>query len=128
MSKVTSGHMLTSAERGLLQQQASGGGRHRAAMPRRAPLVSSVSADDFNVRVRLDASGVPMSAMGGGGAWGGGEEGGMEEEEEEEAAAGGARGGEDLYADDINFHHCKQFRISAIVHEKRGVVGFSKTR
>ena len=50
------------------------------------------------------------------------------EEEEEEEAVGGARGGEDLYADDINFHHCQQFRISAIVHEKRGVVGFSKTR
>ena len=35
---------------------------------------------------------------------------------------------EDLYADDINFHHFKQFKVNPIVHEKRGVVGFSKTR
>ena len=55
-------------------------------------------------------------------------------------AAGGAGGaggdegsgdepsGEDLYADDINFHHFTQFKVNAIVHEKRGVVGYSKTR
>jgi hypothetical protein len=48
------------------------------------------------------------------------------------AGGGGIGGaelsGDDLYADDLNFHHFKQFRINPIIHEKRGIVGFSKTR
>ena len=55
-----------------------------------------------------------------------------EEEWDDDSAAGDASAAgisdADLYADEINFHHFKQFRINAIVHEKRGVVGFSKTR
>jgi hypothetical protein len=34
----------------------------------------------------------------------------------------------DLYSDDINFHHFTKFKVSPVVHEKRGIVGFSKIR
>jgi len=49
-----------------------------------------------------------------------------DEDEDNEAGAGG--GGADLYADDVNFHHFVKYKVNPIVHEKRGVVGFSKTR
>ena len=35
---------------------------------------------------------------------------------------------DDLYSDDINFHHFTKFKVSPVVHEKRGIVGFSKIR
>ena len=87
---------------------------------------------DYNMRIKLDDRGRPMSAMGEYGRIGliGPDD--AEEEWDDDSVAGDASAAgisdADLYADEINFHHFKQFRINAIVHEKRGVVGFSKTR
>ena len=50
------------------------------------------------------------------------------DEEDDDNYDMGASDPIELYADDINFHHFKQFKVNPIVHEKRGVVGFSKTR
>ena len=36
--------------------------------------------------------------------------------------------GDDLYSDDLNFHHFSKFKVSPVVHEKRGIVGYSKIR
>jgi len=49
------------------------------------------------------------------------------EDDDDDAGAGGG-GGADPYADDVNFHHFVKYKVNPIVHEKRGVVGFSKTR
>ena len=87
---------------------------------------------DYNMRIKLDDRGRPMSAMGEYGRIGliGPDD--AEEEWDDDSVAWDASAAgisdADLYADEINFHHFKQFRINAIVHEKRGVVGFSKTR
>ena len=78
---------------------------------RRAALaVSANSSMRFNVRVDGGASkqGVAEAAEG---AW-----------ESSELDA------DELYSDDINFHHCMQFKVNPIIHERRGIVGFSKTR
>ena len=107
----------------------------RSARPSSAQPSGSCdpATQDYNLRVRLNAAGVPVSAMGGFGAWRDLracellEDGGAADDDEVYEHAGSANC-EDQYADDINFHHFKQFTINAIVHEKRGVVGFSKTR
>ena len=88
----------------------------RASADRRRAraAVEAPSDEDFNVRIRLNAQGNPMSAMGEYGALGrgrgsvgggGGEEGGADDDE---VTTIDERSGEELYADDINFHHFKQ--------------------
>ena len=84
-----------------------------------------LSRHEHNVRISLGSDDEADASVPSGGRARG-------DDDDSDAGAGRAPvlpvGGSAISNDEINFHHSATYRINPIVHEKRGVVGFSKTR